>query len=536
VGLRAPHYRQFLEQHPRVDWLEVHTENYISPGGWDRHVLFALREHYPISLHGVGLAIGSAHGFSLAHLQQVAHLVRELQPCLVSEHLCWGAVADWHSNDLLPMPLAWQSFQLLCDRIDQVQNCLQRPILLENVSTYLRFSADQLSEAEFLVALARRTGCQILLDVNNLFVNQCNHAESALAALAAVPGELVGEIHLAGHLLTPDAVVDHHGAPVAEAVWELYRSALQRLGPIPTLIEWDTDIPPLPQLLAEADIARLWWQHAGSDGRTELPHLNIGAAAPIALPEPDLAGVQAGFADGMLAATRPQLPWFRGEMEYSSARFARYRANLQVTWEKVMAAAFPVLQQQVGDEFFAALARAYGHAHPSQSGDLNQFGAFFADFLRDFPHVASYPWFPDLARLEWAWHRACYAADGRALSAQELADWAPEQLEQAHFQLQPGLALIASDWAIVALWLAHQPDSGVDYPDPIVNPCHAMVCRPRWRPEVIAIDAASHAALCTLQQGGSFGTALDAALALDSTFDVSRCLSQWLATGVLQAA
>ncbi len=545
LGLRAPHYRPFLAQRPRVDWLEVHTENYLAPGGWDRHVLFALREHYPISLHGVGLAIGSVHGFSLEHLQRIAVLVQQLQPVLVSEHLCWGAAANWHTNDLLPLPLAGHSFALLCDRIDLVQNCLRRPILLENVSTYLRYQADQISETEFLVALARRTGCQILLDVNNLFVNQCNHAESALAALAVVPPELVGEIHLAGHLVTPGAVVDHHGAPVAEAVWTLYRQALQRFGPVPTLIEWDTDIPPLPQLLAEADIARQWWQHAADRGATHVvsqPAVDLMPKQPLEvarepnpLPEPDLARVQAEFAAGLLTPNRPALPWFRGSAEFADARYARYRANLQATWEKVMAAAFPVLQQQVGEEFFAALARAYGHAHPSQSPDLNQFGAFFADFLRTFPHVAQYPWFPDLAALEWAWHRACYAADGCALEAGELANWTPVQLEQAQFQMQPGLTLIASDWAIAALWQAHQADSGVAYPESMAKLCHVMVCRPDWRPLVLELDAASHAALLTLQQGGSFGSALDAALVWDDAFDVGRALAQWLAAGVLLA-
>ena len=187
VGLRACHYREFLQQRPVVDWLEVHTENYLQKGGLDRYVLFELRQHYPISLHGVGLGLGSAQGFSDAHLQQVRELADQLQPFLVSEHLCWGAVADRHLNDLLPLPLSWQALDLICQRVDQVQEALRRPILLENVSTYLRYRSDAMGEIEFLAAVAQRTGCQVLLDVNNLYVNQCNQQESAIDALKVAP-------------------------------------------------------------------------------------------------------------------------------------------------------------------------------------------------------------------------------------------------------------------------------------------------------------------------------------------------------------
>ncbi|UUZ50108.1 DUF692 domain-containing protein [Massilia sp. B-10] len=230
VGLRAPHYRQFLEQRPPVGWLEVHTENFLDQSGWDWHVLQTLRQDYPISLHGVGLGLGSARGFSREHLARVRAVVRQTEPMLVSEHLCWGAVHDRQLNDLLPLALTEEALALLCQRVEQVQEAFGRAILLENVSTYVRFDADAMSEAEFMAALARRTGCGLLLDVNNLYVNQCNHGEDALAALAAIAPGTVGEIHLAGHLVTPDAVIDHHGAAVDPQVWALYQAALARFG------------------------------------------------------------------------------------------------------------------------------------------------------------------------------------------------------------------------------------------------------------------------------------------------------------------
>jgi hypothetical protein len=532
VGLRACHYRDFLQQRPVVDWLEVHTENYLQKGGLDRYVLFELRQHYPISLHGVGLGLGSAQGFSDAHLQQVRELADQLQPFLVSEHLCWGAVADRNLNDLLPLPLSWQALDLICQRVDQVQEALRRPILLENVSTYLRYRSDAMGEIEFLAAVAQRTGCQVLLDVNNLYVNQCNQQESAIDALAALPMHIVGEIHLAGHTLTPEVVIDDHGARVAAPVWDLYRAALQRFGAVPTLIEWDTDIPPLAVLLGEADIAREMVQQVtqiNSPIDAIVPKNTLIDESSAA----SLAQIQTQFASAMISQHAPDC--FRGDQAICTARFSRYRGNMIATWEKTLAAAFPVLQALVGEEFFAALARAYGEAYPSKSGDLNQFGAQFSRFLAEFPHVAQYPYFPDVAALEWHLHRAYYAPDGMSLLPHQLAAYSALELEKACLCLHPACALMVSDWALLPLWQAHQPDSEVAFPEQIADFCQILICRPHWKPQVLSLSAASYAALKVFNAGRSFGEALEAALAHDEEFDVAGNLQQWVALGLLQA-
>ncbi|GGC85499.1 MNIO family bufferin maturase [Undibacterium terreum] len=256
IGLRSRHYQDFLRAPVDINWLEVHSENYFSDGGYDLHVLQHLRRDYAVSLHGVGLGIGSAQGFSEVHLQRLKQLADRVQPGLVSEHLCWGAISGRHMNDLLPMPLVNEALDLVCARVDLSQNVLRRRILLENVSTYLRFAGDDMLEAAFLAEVARRTGCGILLDINNLYVNQCNHGEDALEALgllAKLPVGTVGEIHLAGHLVSADCVIDNHGSRVDAQVWDLYRHACRLFGTgIPTLIEWDTDIPELAVLLDEA--------------------------------------------------------------------------------------------------------------------------------------------------------------------------------------------------------------------------------------------------------------------------------------------
>ncbi|RLK33560.1 MNIO family bufferin maturase [Cupriavidus plantarum] len=272
IGLRTSLYAEVLARRhdaDRADWFEVHTENYLGAGGRDLRVLEALRPDYPLSLHGVGLGLGSAADDHFApHLERIAALVERIEPALVSEHLCWNRIARHQFNDLLPLPLTDGALALMADRVDRMQARLRRPILVENVSTFLRYRDDQMKETEFLAALARRTGCGILLDINNLYVNQFNHGEDAHRALddlAALSTGTIGEIHLAGHLEAGDdatgrVLIDHHGAAVAEPVWALYEAAIARLCrgdgvAIPTLIEWDTDVPPLDVLLAERRLA-----------------------------------------------------------------------------------------------------------------------------------------------------------------------------------------------------------------------------------------------------------------------------------------
>jgi uncharacterized protein (UPF0276 family) len=531
VGLRAAHYRDFLEQRPKVGWLEVHTENYLGQSGFDWHVLQQLRRDYPLSLHGVGLGLGSARGFSEQHLGRVCALVERVEPILVSEHLSWGAVHGRNVNDLLPLTLNQAALDLMAERVERVQQRLRRSILLENVSSYVRFRDDAMSEAQFMAALARRTGCGLLLDVNNLYVNQCNHGEDALAALAALAPGSVGEIHLAGHLVTLEAVIDHHGAAVAQSVWDLYRAALARFGRLPTLIEWDTDIPPLGELLAEA--------------RKAESIASVFSARPVAQPagaspaapgsHPAMAGQQQDFVTALFAAeaAAPALSQCKGDG--AEHGLALYRGNLTATWDKTLSAAYPVVRQLVGAEFFSALSRAYGMAHPSDDADLNRFGAAFAQFLDGFEHVADYPYLPDMARLEWALHRAHFAPDASGLGADALGTLTAQQLEEASFTLHPAFALLASEWAVVDLWLAHQPGSGVDFPASMEAPGFAVVARPHWKAELAPLSPAAHAALGALAAGLSFGAALDAALEIDAAFDVAAHLQQWLRWALLTA-
>ena len=256
IGLRFPHHQIVVDTHPEVAWFEVHTENYMG-GGSSLRYLEAIRRDYPLSLHGVGLSLGSAQELDATHLERIRCAVQRIEPGLVSEHLSWSIVGATYLADLLPLPMTEEALEVVCRHVDQAQSCLKRQLLLENPSTYLRYRHSTIPEWEFLASVAQRTGCGILCDVNNIYVSACNHDWDASAYLAALPPGAVGEIHLAGHAVrTLDdgqtLRIDDHASRVAPAVWALYAEALARLGPVPSLIEWDTDVPPLEVLLDEA--------------------------------------------------------------------------------------------------------------------------------------------------------------------------------------------------------------------------------------------------------------------------------------------
>lgn len=252
IGLRAPHYHELLDTLPAVGWLEVHSENYFGEGGQPLHYLEQARSHYPLSLHGVGLSLGSADELNRVHLGKLKRLAERFEPALVSEHLCWCSAGGRYLNDLLPLPYTEEALALVSRHIDQAQTFLGRRILVENVSSYLQFTHSTLPEWEFLAETAARSGCGILLDVNNIYVSAVNHGFDADRYLESIPVAAVGEIHLAGFDSTGECLIDTHGKPVADEVWALYRRAVRRFGRVPTLIEWDTDIPPLAVLLDEA--------------------------------------------------------------------------------------------------------------------------------------------------------------------------------------------------------------------------------------------------------------------------------------------
>ena len=252
IGLRAPHINEVRASGPRVAWFEVHSENYFGDGGPALHALAEIRQDYPVSLHGVGMSLGGADALDHEHLRKLKNLVARIEPAVVSEHLCWSAIGGRWLNDLLPLPYTHEALDIVCAHIAELQDALGRAILVENVSSYLRFLPEDMPEWAFVAAVAKRTGCGLLLDINNVYVSAENHGFAALEYLHNIPIGAVQEIHLAGYEAIDGLLVDTHSRPVYPAVWDLYERSLQRFGPLPTLIEWDQDIPPLDVLCAEA--------------------------------------------------------------------------------------------------------------------------------------------------------------------------------------------------------------------------------------------------------------------------------------------
>jgi uncharacterized protein len=257
VGFKPEHFDAIVETRPRLGFFEVHAENYMGAGGPPHRRLDGIRERYPVSLHGVGLSIGSPGPLDAKHLQRLAAVARRFEPALVSEHLAWSTHEGAFFNDLLPLPYTPETLGRVVDHIDEVQNALRRPMLLENPSTYVVFEESTIAESDFLREIARRAGCGLLLDVNNVFVSAANHGYDPYHYLADFPLHAVGEIHVAGYAEDADdaglpLLIDSHDSPVRDAVWALYAEAIWRLGTTPTLIEWDNNVPAWPALLAEA--------------------------------------------------------------------------------------------------------------------------------------------------------------------------------------------------------------------------------------------------------------------------------------------
>lgn len=261
LGLRKPHYGDFLEATVPVDFVEVISENFMIPGGRPRRILHQVRARYPVALHGVSLSVGSAHGLDAGYLARLRSLVDEIEPLFVSDHLSWSRTPGFNAHDLLPLPYTAEALDIVCANLAHAQERLGRPMLVENPSSYLDFAQSDMTEWEFLEQVCARTGCGLLLDLNNIYVSAINHGFDPLAYLAGLPLDRVRQIHLAGHSQGETLLIDTHDQPVPPSVWSLFAQVIDRLGPVAVMIERDDNIPPLAELVAELDQARTLARH-----------------------------------------------------------------------------------------------------------------------------------------------------------------------------------------------------------------------------------------------------------------------------------
>lgn len=262
LGLRPNYYEEILINKPDLDWFEILTENYLIPGGKPLYYLDRIREHYPIVMHGVSLSLGSTDPLDWDYLKQVKELAFRVQPAWISDHLCWTGIHGLNIHDLLPVPYTTQAIKHIVSRIHQIQDFLQRPLLIENVSSYLTYKQSEMSEWDFIQEIVKQSDCYLLLDVNNIYVSSFNHGFNPMDYINSMPVGKVAQIHLAGHTNHGDYIIDTHNAPVIEPVWTLYEATIQRFGPVSTMIERDDNMPEFDELLAEINHARRLAQQA----------------------------------------------------------------------------------------------------------------------------------------------------------------------------------------------------------------------------------------------------------------------------------
>jgi uncharacterized protein (UPF0276 family) len=568
IGWRHGHHALVLEQAVEVDFLEVHSENFFGSGGAARAVLLQGRERHPISLHGVGLALGSAAGLDPWHLDQLAQLVACVEPIRVSDHACCarasrpsqaGDPSAVHASDLLPIAFDDASLAVLCANVQRVQDRLGRAIAVENLSAYVAWAGGTWAEADFLNALCQKTGCSLLVDVNNLYVNALNAAgvphpgsSQDLAALAAcrrwldsVAPTSVAQLHVAGHSRVDDEhgciVIDDHGSCVPQPVWDLAAHALQRFGAVPVLIEWDTDLPDLSVLLGEARTAR-----ALSLPEQAAPIVDSVGPSGAQQAAPEVVQQQAALVEALLAPVPvlstslqllpvgPKATVWRG--------LQAYRSNGHAIAERALRAAYPVTAQSLGEEAFAELASALWHTHPPTRGDLAQWGSELAEFMRRDPQLAPWPYLPDVVTLEWLLHVAATAADADpdANSLQTLLTAPPDTVGLV---LAPAAALVPSQWPVVSIWEAHS-GFGATPPGPMPDWADlrlavqerraqtALVWREGLRPRCRATGSGEAALLNAAHRGASLLEAAEQA-ALDPEFSFDAWLPAAWHSGLL---
>jgi hypothetical protein len=519
VGLRTNHFEKILTDRPllpAVDWFEATTENFMNSGGRPLWVLEQVRRNYPIVLHGVSLSIGSVDPLNSEYLARWKALVDRIDPAMVSDHLCWASVENKNYHDLLPLPFTEEALRHIVERVGQAQDFLGRRILLENVSSYISYKHSAMTEWDFLAEVSRRSGCGILLDINNIYVNAVNHGFSPQDFLRGVPAEAVGYCHLAGHTHMGKWLFDTHSRPVIEPVWDLYRDALALFGKKSTLVEWDEEIPEWDRLAAEAARAREIYLAAPDRSservlrRREAPSHNDGGMT--------LAEVQRWMRRRIYPEQTecpPDLPQDDGlgAVEFNlqggdpgEERLGVYAGGYAARLTESMKEVYEAVAHVLGESMFAHVAEAYAATRPSTHFDLGLCGRGFSDFLKTARVTEKLPFLPELALLEWRVAEAFHAFDRAALDPAALAGFAPEDWERLVFKFQPSAALMKAAWPVTDIWRARNtPIEEFDLE--IANrPQNVLIYRSGFKVGCVALEPEEFRVLEGLKAGRTLGS------------------------------
>lgn len=462
VGLRHDHFEYILNNKPEMDWFEVVSENFMETGGRPLHVLRQIREKYPIVLHGVSLSIGSVDVLNKDYLKKLKRLADDIDPTFISDHLCWASVDQHNLHDLLPLPFTAEALEHIVQRTRKVQEFLGRQILLENVSSYISFEHSVISEWEFLEQVALKSGCGILLDINNIYVNAFNHKFDAYQFIDGISPELVGYLHLAGHTNMGSWLFDTHSKKIIEPVWELYRYALNRFGRKNTLVEWDADIPDFSVLESEQIRAKVIYEQAPS-----APSQGKSSVRPIMdtsqLPHPNVSLVEVqqwiktrAFSD-INATNASELTGGAVRLSHAGSQEPEeglkvYQGGYGTRVYEALKEVYIAVEHIVGNDYFMRLALEFAKAYPSTQFNLGQVGMCFDYFLKQHSVSGKLPFVSDLATLEWQVNLAFHAYSEKRLEIADLQVFPPDQFGRLSFGFQQWVSVITSQWPILDVW------------------------------------------------------------------------------------
>jgi len=461
IGLRSAHHSAIAQDKPDVGFLEAHSENYFgrTPA---RHDLFKFREDYPISLHGVGLSLGRADNLDQNHLMQLKRLSDEVEPIFVSEHMSWSAYSHRHLPDLLPLPLIEESLSVMIDHVQQMQDALQRQILVENPSNYLAFDQVDMTEPDFLNQLAEVTGCGLLLDVNNIYVSSRNLNRDANIYIDSLDSQYIKQYHLAGYLEQERdgevVLIDTHDHPVYSEVWGLFEKVLSRHGNQPTLVEWDSQLPELNILVGEAnkaDAIKNKFTLQDNLQNSESEHVS-GSISKSALSEVSvelLEHIQSTILDTILARSRKSSFVKKSYIH----RLGIYNQNVYGGIHDYLKSVFPATNGVVGDDFFKQLIHEFIQTNPPEKGNMHDYGEQLISFIEKHDALKELPYLTDLVRYEWAQHKAFYADITIDLCV-SFAHMEQERILTTDFFLNSSVTILRTGFPVSEIYKQSHPD------------------------------------------------------------------------------
>lgn len=537
VGLRAEHFQEILEKKPKVDWFEAISENFMDTEGKPLKILEKVRADYPVGLHGTSLSIGSVGGLNPLYLEKLKKLSDRIQPAIISDHLCWAEHGGKRLFDLLPLPFTSESLELVVRHVDQLQSYLGRRILLENVSAYISFKHSEMTEWDFLNQVARQSGCGLLLDVNNIYVNSFNHNFSPQDYLDGIDSESVLQYHISGHTDKGKFLFDTHVGEVIQPVWQLYAAAVRRFGDVSSLIEWDTEIRGFDELLAlnekSREVARTKNQEPGARRKKETSVLLPGSWSLV--PGPKLNEIQHWFADEVLKKNSTSLAQTLNEQagDPGIQRMEVYAEGYPARISEALAEAYPAISKILGAGAFSDLARGFAQSRSFEHYNLNAVAPFFPDFLRATPWRESFPFLNDLADLERAVHLAFHAKTHDPATPEDFAEKAARDGENLVFQFQPHVFVVRSFWPIFDIWNArHLPPAEIKI-EVENRPQAVLVHRKNEQVFCQILDTMEAAVLQQLIKGETLSCAFDVMTEADDIAPVQSWFTKWIALGLM---